>query len=218
MCLGLRHALSTFFDQFTNKGVTLYDTIHHPKRWSSDLISRSDSLLQTWTLSLCRMVDRWLGSLQSVRANDDQTSHHTLSDRGDERKTRWWETEVELIGVWAEQRLILVSGCYRWLTSVLAVLLEHHSLTVCLNLGTGSKYSRSVYKQQTETGLFMNIHYSPSLHTLHLPILKSPAEKFQTKREYKIAIQNVRHFKPKFALNLNIQHNMDSYQGPSGKP
>lgn len=62
----------------------------------------------------------------------------------------------------------------------------------------------------------MNINYSPSLHTLHLPILKSPAEKFQTKRE--TAMQNVRYFKPKFALNLNIQHNMDSYQGPSGKP
>lgn len=48
--------------------------------------------------------------------------------------------------------------------SVFAVLLERHR--ICLFSGGGLKYSGSIYKQQTQTELFMNIKHTPPFHSL----------------------------------------------------
>lgn len=101
--------LSKFFDQSTNRGVTLYDTIHHPIGWRSGLISRADSLLQTKSFLHVKWWADGRGALQSITANDEQSSHHARSTS--ERKTRRWrETVVELRGTQPHQPPALVSG------------------------------------------------------------------------------------------------------------
>lgn len=111
------------------------------------------------------MADRWLSPLQAITANDYQTSHHTLST-GEMKTIRWWETVVRPTGIRPSQPLILARP-FLWIisptASVFVVLFECHR--ICLFSKGGLKYSESIYKQQTETGMFMSINYPLPFHS-----------------------------------------------------
>lgn len=141
------------------------------------------------------MVDRWLGPLQAITANDYRTSHHTRS-AGERKTIRWWETVVGLTGIRPSQPLILARSFVDNMT-VFVVLLERHR--ICLFSEGGLKYSGSIYKQQTETGLFMNNNYTRPFHSpfAHYEI---PCSLRQFPNRKPGTEQNVQDFKPKFAL------------------
>lgn len=112
----------------------------------------------------------------------------------------WWDENSKVVGNSSRTNrnsTITASNIrqpFLWIISLTAsvfVVLLKKPQNLFIFRGGGLKYFGSIYKQQTETGLFMNINYTHSI--LRLPIMKSPAalDNFQQKKMFQNKMCNI---------------------------